>query len=77
MEQNRFFTWVWRFNGLAIALAATLIIGLLVWELTRDWRRSTFPTQATEVLNVTPEQEEDKNPNSVQETARFGAPTDG
>lgn len=74
MTENRFFTFIWRFNGLMIAIAATLIVGILIWELTRDWRRDVFPTQATEVLNVDPA--EPQAPQETVETTRLGAPSD-
>lgn len=76
MTENRFFTWVWRFNGLAIAIAATLILGILVWELTRTWRAQLFPQQARGVLNVAEAETDAPNAEPVEETRRFGAPSD-
>ncbi len=76
MTENRFFTLIWRYNGLMIAVAATLFVGILTWELTRDWRRSLFPTQATEVLNVAPAPSDQPSEREIAENARFGAPTD-
>ena len=78
MTENRFFTWIWRFNGLAIAIAATLIIAILGWELSRDWRRQAFPTQTSDVLNIeTPAATDTATPApAVTQTLRFGPPID-
>ncbi len=75
MTENRFFTWVWRFNGLAIAITVTLMLCIIVWQLTRDFRRAYFPTRTTEVLNVVPaEDAASAAPRAVQERPRFGSP---
>ncbi len=76
MTENRFFTFIWRYNGLMIAIAATLVVGILVWELTRNWRQDLFPRQATEVLNIDPGSAALQSRGEVAENSRFGAPSD-
>lgn len=76
MSENRFFTFIWRFNGLVIALAATLILAILLWEITRDLRRSYFPTRTTEVINVSPGAEQNAAAAPVDRVARFGSPVE-
>ncbi|MCF6444250.1 hypothetical protein [Nereida sp. MMG025] len=48
--EHGFWKWLWRFNGVAIATAASLVIGVLLWEITRDFRRDAFPTATTDVV---------------------------
>ena len=75
MTENRFFTWVWRFNGLMIAVTVTLILFVIVWQLTRDLRRTYFPDRTTEVITVAPAAGT-TSPREVIQTTRLGAPQD-
>ena len=49
--EHGFFKWVWRYNGLVIAVAATLILGIILWEMTSDLRRSLNP-RVTNVVAI-------------------------
>ena len=49
--ENGFFKWVWRYNGLAIALAVTALLMAIEWEVSRDLRRSLNP-RVTDVVAI-------------------------
>ena len=75
MSENRFFTFIWRFNGLVIALAVTLLLGILIWELTRALRRTYLPTRTSEVITA-PSAAEQNPAAPVDRVTRFGSPVE-
>ncbi|WP_299025100.1 hypothetical protein [uncultured Sulfitobacter sp.] len=72
MIDTGFFKWVWRFNALLIAAVATVILGMLTWELTRDLRTQTFPRATTDTLVVSPTDTPEPLGSEPQQTLRLG-----
>lgn len=64
--ENGFFKWVWRFNALAIAVAASGVILVLMYALYEMTKNYTRAISRSEVVNTDPEDR------SVQETRRVG-----
>lgn len=67
--ENGFFKWLWRFNAIAIAIAASgtiLAFAFVLYEVNEDYNR---PTTRREVVNTDPEDR------SVKETIRVGGLT--
>lgn len=73
--ENGFWKWLWRFNALVIAVGATLIVGVIGWELTRDLRRDLFPTRTTQVINIPDAQapSDPDTPNRSTQVLRYGS----
>ena len=49
-DQNRFFRWVWRFNGLLIAVLLLLLLAAVVISYTSGWFRHGQDTQPVAVV---------------------------
>ena len=60
MTDNKFFTWVWRFNGVALALGLILIVSALSWNTISSWSRDN-----STVIPVNPAQPADRNDPSL------------
>ena len=69
MTDNKFFTWVWRFNGVALALGLILIVSALSWNTISSWSRDN-----STVIPVNPAQPADRNDPSEPRTW-LGPPT--
>lgn len=48
--ENRFFTWIWRFNGLAIAAIAIFVAGAIIWNITSALWGNVFAQSATNTM---------------------------
>ena len=65
--ESGFFKWVWRFNGVIIAIGSSLLLFVLVWEGTAELRRESFPTQTTNTVAL---------PSSDEESGHAAVPTE-
>ncbi|WP_298858230.1 hypothetical protein [uncultured Sulfitobacter sp.] len=78
MIDTGFFKWVWRFNALVIAAAVTLMLCIVIWEMTSSLRRSLFQPQTTNTLIApiiqTDQSEEDGQTDPAEVRRYFGAP---
>jgi len=64
--ENGFFKIIWRFNAIAIALAAIAVIGISVFVMTQLWQDMTRTRHANQVVNV------DDGDTSLNETFSYG-----
>lgn len=66
--ENGFFKLVWRFNAIAIAFAAIVVIGIGLFIMTNLWQDMTRNRHATQVVNV------DDQDTSLNEVFSYGRP---
>lgn len=65
--ETGFFKWVWRFNGVIIAIGSSLLLFVLVWEGTAELRRENALAQQTNAVAV---------PSPAEATGHATAPTE-
>ena len=65
MEESKLFRNIWRFNALAIAIASTLAIVVLVFAAYMIYKETNRSRHRNEVVNIDPE-------STIKETFRFG-----
>lgn len=66
--ENRFFKLVWRFNAIAIAFAAIVVIGVSLFIMTQVWQDMARNRHASQVVNV------DAQDTSLTEVFSYGRP---
>lgn len=69
-----FFKWVWRFNALVIAAAVSLLLGVILWEVTSDLRRSAFAPATRETIVLADPQAPAATPAPRERRRYFAAP---
>jgi hypothetical protein len=69
--ETGFFKWVWRFNAVLICLGALLIVGIILWEITRDLRRHGLQAGDWGPDAIAPTESKDDD----EPTLRFGSPS--
>ena len=73
--ETGFFKWIWRFNGVIIAIGSSLLLFVMVWESTAELRRESFPRQTTNTVALPSPTEESGHATAPTEISRrFGSP---
>jgi hypothetical protein len=60
MDENRFFKFVWRFNGIVLMLAGVLAVGVLGFAGYKIFRETTREREVRNIVNVTDETDSDE-----------------